>query len=232
MYDGKGNIVNISDADNVILGADIIAIGDSNVYYSYGNSKADIGSIYERLWTEFGINSLTQLASPGINIWQAKGKLIDFATENNIEKYNKNNTIFIFHVGTNDELSSICTEYNGNENTATSSNGIGFIAQCLRYKFPKAHWFWVVPQDADWTVWSKSDQLTDYYAARVMEDKVPHIIKNLEKWRFPYIDAFHQSGITTDMLTDGVHLGGGSYNYSTDAVYKYYRFLRAKLISL
>ena len=51
-------------------------------------------------------------------------------------------------------------------------------------------------------------------------------------WHFPYIDAYNQSGITTDMLSDGIHLGGGGIDYTSLATEKFYRFLRGKLITL
>lgn len=79
-------------------------------------------------------------------------------------------------------------------------------------------------------MWSKSDTLTDYYQARVMEAKYPHIVENLEKWRMPYADAFLQSGITTSMLADGVHMGGGGYDYTTSAVEKYVSFVEGELL--
>lgn len=147
LYDGRGNLIEVGESsggsvDTFLKGADILGFGDSNMYYSYGNSIADTGSLYEVLWRKYRIKSMVLNAQPGINIWQTWGKLNAFATDENVAKYNKRNTIFLFHAGTNDELSNIQAAYNGNYATgygsATSSNGIGFIAQLLDAKFPKA----------------------------------------------------------------------------------------------
>jgi hypothetical protein len=64
-----------------------------------------------------------------------------------------------------------------------------------------------------------------------MAEKMPYIIQRLEEVQFPYCDMYHTSGITSEMLSDGIHLGGGSEDYTTDAVYKYYRRLREYLMN-
>lgn len=40
-----------------------------------------------------------------------------------------------------------------------------------------------------------------------MDEKQPYIVKHLHLRHFPCIDAYNQSGITTDMRSDGIHLG-------------------------
>jgi hypothetical protein len=79
-----------------------------------------------------------------------------------------------------------------------------------------------------WSKWTGSSDPDD----RNMEEKYPYFVKILNHFNFPYIDAYSQSGISPIILSDGIHLGGGLPNYNTDAVYKYYRFLRSKLITM
>lgn len=239
LYDGKGNSISVDSGGltTMLPGADIVVFGDSNVYYTYGHTLTDTGSIFYRLWKEFGINSLTNRGSNGMKSNGMWGMLMDWATEENIAKYNKENTILIFHVATNDPLGHWTSNYSadyeealaGSTTIAMSSvNSVGICSQFISQFLPKCKYFWVIPTATDWSKWTGSTAADD----RNMDEKYPHIIKNLEMWHFPYIDAYSQSGITTEMLSDGIHLGGGGADYTTIAVDKFYRFLRGKLITL
>ncbi len=231
LYDGYGNpiVINLeSKAPSRLNGADVIFFGDSNVYYSAGNTLNDVGSIYQRLSLEFSINSWTNKGAPGINCWQVyRDYFYNWATDEMVEQYNKETTIFLFGCGTNDQLSSLEAEYNGNTGTTTSTNGIHFISQLIAEKFPKAQYHWIIPTETDWSKWTGSAEAD----ARNMAEKMPYILQRLEEVQFPYCDMYHTSGITSEMLSDGIHLGGGGYNYTTDAVYKYYRRLREYLMN-
>lgn len=237
-YDGKGNSVSVG-GDNglatILPGADIVVFGDSNVYYTYGKALTDINSIFYRLWKEFGINTLINKGVNGAKSGAAFKQLTDWATEENIATYNKENTILIFHVGTNDPLGHWTQEfiwdYNDKNNWYQMNNsvwGMGYISQFISENLPKCKYFWVIPTATDWSKWTGSTEADD----RNMDEKYPYIVKNLNLWHFPYIDGYNQSGITTEMLSDGIHLGGGGANYTTIAVERFYRFLRGKLITL
>lgn len=237
LYDGKGNPVSVgSDGLATMLpGADIVVFGDSNVYYTYGHALTDNGSVFYRLWKEFGINSLTNNGGNGAKTANMFGSLTRWATEENIAAYNKENTILIFHVATNDPLGHWTGEYTydySNKDTWGQMNNsvwsMGFISQFISENLPKCKYFWVIPTATDWSKWTGSTEADD----RNMDEKYPYILKNLNLWHFPYIDAYNQSGITTDMLSDGIHLGGGGFDYTTVATEKFYRFLRGKLITL
>lgn len=238
LYDGKGNSISVGSGgglETMLPGADIVAFGDSNVNYSYGHALTDIGSIFYLLWKEFGISSLTNRGGNGAKTANMFDSLTNWATEENIAAYNKENTILIFHVGTNDPLGHWTQEYNWDytdkDSWSQMNNSVwamGYISQFISENLPKCKYFWVIPTATDWSKWTGSTEPDD----RNMDEKYPHIIKNLNLWHFPYIDAYNQSGITTDMLSDGIHLGGGSANYNTIAVDRFYRFLRGKLITL
>ena len=228
-YDGYGNAVEIGGTTKLssrLNGADVIFFGDSNVYYSAGASLNDVGSVYQRLSLEFSIKSWTNKGNPGTNAWQGWGAFNSWATDEMVEQYNKESTIFLFGYGTNDQLSSFEAEYNDNAGTTTSTNGIHFISQLIAEKFPKAQYHWIIPPETDWSKWTGSADPD----ARNMAEKMPFIIKRLEEVQFPYCDMYHTSGITSEMLSDGIHLGGGGADYTTDAVYKYYRRLREYLM--
>lgn len=237
LYDGKGNSISVGSEGlaTILPGADIVVFGDSNVYYTYGHALTDNGSIFYRLWKEFGIGSLTNRGSNGAKTASVFGQLTTWATEENIAAYNKENTILIFHVATNDPLGHWTQEYNWNYsdkgNWYQVNNGVwsmGYISQFISEYLPKCKYFWVIPTATDLSKWTGSTEPDD----RNMAEKYPYILKNLELWHIPYIDAYGQSGITTEMLSDGIHLGGGGADYTTIAVEKFYRFLRGKLITL
>ena len=237
LYDGKGNSIfaGSEGLTTMLPGADIVVFGDSNVYYTYGHSLTDNGSIFYRLWKEFGINSLTNCGGNGAKTANMFGSLTRWATEENIAAYNKENTILIFHVATNDPLGHWTLEYqwdySDKGNWSQMNNSVwsmGYISQFISEHLPKCKYFWVIPTATDWSKWTGSPEPDD----RNMAEKYPYILKNLELWHFPYIDAYSQSGITTEMLSDGIHLGGGGYDYTTIATEKFYRFLRGKLITL
>ena len=237
LYDGKGNSIEVGSGnglETILPGADIFVFGDSNVYYTYGKALTDIGSVYYRLWKEFDINSLTNFGSNGAkscDMYKARFKTWAL-DESNLAKYNKENTILIFHCGTNDFSGQWTGEPNlelDNDATINNSvNAVKLISQIIEQHYPKAKYFWVIPTATDWSKWTGSTEPDD----RDMAGKYDNIITNLEKWHFPYLDTYNQSGITTAMLSDGIHLGGGGADYTTIAVEKFYRFLRGKLITL
>jgi hypothetical protein len=221
-FDGKGNSIEITaKLPSVLNGADVIFWGDSNVYYSAGNTLGDIGSLYQRLETEFSIKSWQNKGTPGK--WSSQG-CIDFtawATDEMSALYNKESTIFLFGYGTNDTL-----EWWEGQVTAQSSAMDG-ISAIMAEKFPKAQYHWIIPPETDWSKWTGSTEPDK----RNMAEKMPYIIQELESCQFPYCDMYHTSGIASEMLPDGVHLGGGGNDYTTDAVYKYYRRLREYLMN-
>ena len=238
LYDGKGNSISVgggSGLATMLPGADIVVFGDSNVYYTYGKALTDIDSIFYRLWKEFGVNSLINHGSNGAKVANMWTRFQDWATDENVAAYNKENTILIFHGATNDPLGHWTTEnvldFN-NTNTWTQVNNsqwaVSYISQFISRYLPKCKYFWVIPTATDWSKWTGSTAADD----RNMDEKYPHIIETLNEWHFPYIDAYNQAGITTEMLSDGIHLGGGGADYTTIAVEKFYRFLRGKLITL
>lgn len=239
LYDGKGNSIETGDSSDGIVtnlkDSDILAFGDSNVYYSYGHDLMAIGSMYYRLWKEFGINALVNNGHNGAkscNVWVY---FYNYMTEENIAKYNKESTILIFHSGTNDPYNHVTTTNTGDfanvSNIAGDCNNtywaIDWINQFINTYLPKAKYFWIIPMGTDWSKWTGSTDADD----RNMEEKYPYYIEILNHFNFPFIDAYAQSGISPIILPDGIHLGGGIENYDTDAVEKYYRFLRAKLIA-
>lgn len=229
LYKGDGTPLEIDGVARIpsrLNGADVIFFGDSNVYYSAGRTINDIGSFYQRLSVEFSIKSWTNKGSPGKNTWQAYTEFNTWATDEMVEKYNKESTIFLFWYGTNDTLASWEHAYDGNENQTYATNGVGFISRLIEEKFSKAFYAWLIPPATDWSKWTGSTEADD----RNMAEKMPLIITNLEKWGFPYLDLYHQSGITPAMLSDGVHLGGGGDDYTTDAVYRACRVLREYLM--
>lgn len=238
LYDGSGNVIEIntgSGMNTILPDSDIVVFGDSNVYYSYGHDLTDVGSVFYELWKEFGINTLINKGSNGAKVCNMWNAFKDWATEEVIAQYNKENTILIFHCGTNDPLDQWTQEYSWDfSNTAIWGDvnngvwGLGFIAQFISQYMPKCKYFFVIPMATAWSKWTGSTEADN----RNMDEKYPYIVQNLNKWHFPYIDAYNQSGITTDMLSDGIHLGGGGEDYTTDAVARYYRFLRGKLITL
>lgn len=232
LYSGSGDAVEISaDIPSILNGADVFVFGDSNAYYSFGNSLAQIGSFYQRLSLEFNIQSWDiSGTSPGRNTWQTWGVFNSWATAENAEAYNKESTILLFVAGTNDALSSMTAEYNGNTGTTTATNAIYFIAQRCAEIFPLAQWHWILPTQMDWTVFAGDSGID--FSERDIDPKLPYLIQHLEKNAFPYCDMYHGSGIQASMLSDGVHLGGGGYNFDTIAVKKYYRALRRYLINL
>ena len=206
---------------SILNGADVIFWGDSNVYYSAGKTLSDIGSLYQRLEMEFSIKSWQNKGTPGK--WSSNG-CIDFtawATDEMSELYNKESTIFLFGYGTNDTL-----EWWEGQVTAESSAMDG-ISAIIAEKFPKAQYHWIIPPETDWSKWTGKEEAD----ARNMAEKMPYIIQELESCQFPYCDMYHTSGITSEMLSDGIHLGGGGADYTTDAVYKYYRRLREYLVN-
>lgn len=231
LFDGKGNSIETSaKIPSILNGADIVFFGDSNVFFSAGSTLADIGSLYQRLEAEFGIKSWVNKGTPGRTTWQAYD--YDFkvwATDEMAEQYNKETTVLLFGYGTNDILTRWTKEYDGNESTVSATNAVAFIREIIAEKFPKASYHWIIPPATDWGKWTGSTEPDE----RNMAEKMPYIIKNLEKWQFPYCDMYHTSGITTDMLRDGIHMGqaeSGACDYTTDAVYKYYRRLREYLM--
>ena len=228
LFDGKGNSIEVGGKyPSRLNGADVIFFGDSNVYYSAGRTMADVGSFYYRFAKEFDINSWLNHGSPGKNSWQAWCEFNAWATDEMVTKYNKESTMLLFWYGTNDTLASWQYEYDGNTGATYATNGVGFISKMIEEKFPKAFYAWIIPPATDWSKWTGSTEPDN----RNMAEKMPLIITNLEKWGIPYLDLYHQSGIAPSMLPDGVHLGGGGENYTTDAVYRAYRVLRAYLIN-
>ena len=236
LYDGNGNSISIgSDGLTTMLpGADIVVFGDSNVFYTYGHALTDINSMFYRLWKEFGINSLTNYGSNGAKSCDMyKSKFKTWAMdEANQSAYNKENTILIFHCGTNDysaQWSGEPTLELDDDSTINNSvNAVKLTSQIIEKYYPKAKYFWVIPTATDWSKWTGSAEADD----RDMAEKYDNIITNLNLWHFPYLDTYSQSGITTEMLSDGIHLGGGAADYTTIAVEKFYRFLRGRLIML
>lgn len=222
LFDGKGNSIEVgSKYPSRLNGADVIFFGDSNVRYSAGKTMADVGSFYYRFAKEFDINSWVNCGTPGKNSYQSISEFTAWAqTGDNIAKYNKESTILLFWYGTNDELA-----WWENENQCPSS--VARISEFISANFPKAFYAWIIPPATDWSKWTGSTEPDN----RNMAEKMPLIITNLEKWGIPYLDLYHQSGIAPSMLPDGVHLGGGGENYTTDAVYRAYRVLREYLIN-
>lgn len=235
LYRGDGTPIEVGGTARIpsrLNGADVIFFGDSNVSCSAGKTANDVGSFYQRLSIEFSINSWHNMGVSGHNTWQGWVAFQAWATDEMVAQYNKESTMFLFWYGTNDERNSWEHEYDGIENQTYATNGVGFISKLIAEKFPKAFYAWVIPPITDWTKWKfYGEDTKEYYAARNMAEKAPLIITNLEKWGFPYLDMYHQSGIAPDMLSDGVHLGGGTYDYTTDAVYRAYRVLREYLMS-
>jgi hypothetical protein len=228
LFDGKGNSIEVgSKYPSRLNGADVVFFGDSNVYYSAGRTMADVGSFYYRLAKEFDINSWLNCGSPGKSSWNAYTEFNRWATDEMVAQYNKETTMFLFWYGTNDTLASWQGEYNGNSGNTTAANGVGMLSDLIETKFPKAFYTWIIPPATEWSKWTESTEADE----RNMAEKMPLIITNLEKWGFPYLDMYHQSGITPAMLSDGVHLGGGGENYNTDAVYRAYRVLREYLMN-
>lgn len=227
-FDGLGNSVEITATlPSRLNGADVIFFGDSNVYFSAGNTYADLGSCFAQLSSEFGIKSWQNKGVPGKTTWQGWGDFNTWATDEMVEQYNKESTIILFGYATNDPLSSWEAEYNGNANTTVATNAVYFISQLIEQKFPKACYAWIIPPETDWSKWTGSTEADE----RNMAEKMPYIIQRLEECQVPYCDMYHTSGITAEILSDGVHLGGGGYDYTTDATYKYYRRLREYLIN-
>lgn len=212
---------------SILNGADVICFGDSNVYYSFGNNYADLGSCFVRLAEEFDIASWQNKGVPGKTTWQVWGDINTWATDEIVEQYNKESTVILIGCATNDPLSGWEFEYNGNANSTVATNAVHFISQLIEQKFPKVSYHWIIPPETDWSKWTGSTETDE----RNMAEKMPYIIQELESCQFPYCDMYHTSGITSAMLSDGIHLGGGGYNYTTDAVYKYYRRLREYLIN-
>lgn len=230
-YKGDGTAIDIGGTAKLpsrLNGADVIFFGDSNVYYSAGSDLLnDVGSVGQRLSLEYSIKSWTNKASPGKTTWQGYGDFNSWATDENAEAYNKESTIILFGYATNDDLGLWSVEYNGNKNTTNATNAVHFISQLIEQKFPKVCYAWIIPPETDWSKWTGSAEAD----ARNMAEKMPYILQRLEEVQFPYCDMYHTSGITSEMLSDGIHLGGGGYNYTTDAVYKYYRRLREYLMN-
>lgn len=212
---------------SILNGADVICFGDSNVYYSYGNTYADLGSCFARLADEFDIASWQNKGVPGKTTWQVWGGINTWATDEIVEQYNKESTIILFGCATNDPLSSWSTEYNGNAGTTIASNAVHFISQLIEEKLPKVSYHWIIPTATDWSKWTGSTEPDE----RNMSEKMPYIIQRLEEVQFPYCDMYHTSGVTTEMMGDGIHWGGGGYDYSTVATYKIYRRLREYLMN-
>lgn len=208
-------------------GADVVFFGDSNVYYSAGRTMADVGSFYYRLAKEFAINTWVNNGSPGKTSWNAYTEFNRWATDEMVVQYNKDTTVFLFWYGTNDKLESWQGEYNGNSGSTTAANGVGMLSDLIETKFPKAFYAWIIPTATEWSKWTGSTEADE----RNMAEKMPYIIENLQQHGFPYLDMYHQSGITPAMLSDGVHLGGGGSDYTTDAVYRAYRVLREYLMN-
>ena len=227
IYDSNGNIILSEKQNSILNNSDIFIFGDSNMYYSAGNKIYDIGSFYQRLSLEFKINSWTNLAIPGKTTWQVWSDFDGWAIEENVEKYNKESTIIIFGCATNDNLDSWSAEYNGNTGTTIASNAVHFISEKIETMFPKVRYFWSIPTATDWSKWTQNEELD----SRNMDEKMPYIIERLGEVQFPYCDLYHASGVTPEMLSDGVHWGGGGYNYNTDSVYKVYRAIREFLIN-
>lgn len=228
-YDGYGNIVDVGSVKSGLNGADVFDFGDSNFYYSMGHDLSDIGSVYQRLSLEFSINSWTNKGKPGYSSWQGYRDLFyNWVTDETVAQYNKESTIFLFGLATNDTLDAWTPEYTGNPlNTINATEAVHGISEIIAEKFPKVQYHWIIPPETDWSKWTGSTEPD----ARNMAEKMPYIIKRLEEVQFPYCDMYHTSGITSEMLADGIHLGGGCEDYTTDAVYKYYRRLREYLMS-
>ena len=233
IYDGNGAAVELGTQtiESILNGADVVVFGDSNAYYSYGNSRAQHGSFFNLLSKEFDINSwdISQ-TQPGRNCWQIWCKFRDWISGGDRSAYKKANTIFLFVGGGNDTLQNMSAEYDGNANHTISTNGIYFIAQNCAQHFPLAQWHWVLPTQMDWSVFAGDSGID--FSDRDIDPKLPYLIQHLEKNAFPYCDMYHLSGVQASMLSDGVHLGGGGYNFDTVATKKYYRALRRYLISI
>lgn len=221
LFDGKGNSVEITARlPSVLNGADVIFWGDSNVYYSAGRTFADIGSFYQRLALEFNIGSWMNKGSNGRNTYQLSLSFAEWAAvDENVELYNKESTIMLFWCGTNDYLEW----WTG----TTATGAVADISAIIREKFPKVQYHWIIPPATDWSKWTGSNDAD----VRNMAEKVPLMIQTLESNLFPCLDIYHKSGITPEMLSDGVHLGGGDADYTTDAVYRAYRTLREYLMN-
>ena len=230
LYKRDGTPIEISGTARIpsrLNGADVILFGDSNVYYSYGASTNDVGSVYQRLSMEFSINSWQNKSAPGKTTNQVYSDLKSWATDEVVAQYNKESTIILFACATNDTLTSWSEEFNNREDYPNATNAVHFISQLIEEKFPKVSYHWIIPPETDWSKWTGSTEAD----ARNMAEKMPYIIQRLEEVQFPYCDMYHTSGITSAMLSDGIHLGGGGADYTTDAVYKYYRRLREYLVN-
>lgn len=204
--------------------ADVIWFGDSNIYNSAGHTLADLGSWYERFEAEFGLNGWVNNGVNGLNTYQVSVKFAEWATDEVAQRYNKESTFLLFWCGTNDKAERW---FDGETATLDYAQHIQNISQIIEEKFPKAFYAFFIPPATDWSVWTGKTEPDD----RNMTEKVPYIIDALEACNFPYCDMYHQSGITTAMLSDGIHLGGGGTDYTTDAVYRAYRTIRDYLIN-
>ena len=221
----------IGGASSILNGADVFVFGDSNAYYSYGNSLSQVGSFYQRLSLEFTIKSWSIAGTaPGRNTWQTWSVFNQWATAENATLYNKENTIILFVAGTNDPLNIMTPDYNGNPNTTSATNGIYFIAQKCAELFPRAQWHWILPTQMDWQKFAGDSGID--FSERDIDPKIPYLLKHLQANAFPYCDMRYQSGVQASMLPDGVHLGGGGYNFNTAACDKYYHALRRYLMNL
>ena len=225
-FDGKGHAIEVGGKlPSRLNGADVIFFGDSNVFYSAGNTFADLGSCFAELSKEFDIRSWQNKGSPGKTTWQGWSAFHTWATDEIAAQYNKESTVLLFGYATNDYLSHWSAEYNGQSTTAT--NAVHFISRLIGQKFPKAFYAWIIPPETDWSKWTGSTEPDE----RNMAEKMPYIRQRLAEVQFPYCDMYHTSGITSEMMSDGIHLGGGGYDYTTEATYKYYRTLREYLMN-
>lgn len=224
-YDGKGNAIDIkARIPSRLSGADVVWFGDSNIFNSAGHTLADQGSWYERFEAEFGLNSWKNNGVNGLNTYQVYSNFVAWATEEAVARYNKPSTFLLFWCGTNDPLEKWHNEATGASDYAQY---IRALSQLIGEKFPRVFYAFFIPPATDWSVWTGSAEPD----VRNMAEKVPYITESLEANHFPYFDMFHQSGITTPMLSDGIHLGGGGTDYTSDAVFRAYRVIREYLMN-
>lgn len=235
-YFADGSKIDVAGNAAALSGYNIIVFGDSNVYYTYGVNKRDAGFIFNRLATKYALGEVENHGANGSTIYQMAAVFSAYVTDEVAARYNNPNTVFIFHSGTNDTVTAM---NNDSLVSASPVHGIDMIVNVLKTKLPNAMYFYVIPPDTDWDVWSHGQGDTEYYVERRMADKHDKLVEYLKRYRIPYVDSFYDSGVQTSMMADGIHLvsitedGNWVYNKATSPAFaKYYALVHSKLLAL
>ena len=142
-FDGKGNSIEVTaKLPSRLNGADVIWFGDSNIFNSAGHTLADLGSWYERLEAEFGLNGWVNNGVNGMNTYQVSVKFAEWATAEKVAKYNKESTFLLFWCGTNDKAEKW---FEGETATLDYVQHIQNISQIIEEKFPEAFYAFFIP---------------------------------------------------------------------------------------